>query len=109
MADAAHLRALSGALHGQQFGLRGTEMALGRDRRECHIVFPADTTAVSRLHASIWWDSDAGVAIVRDEGSKNGTFVRGVGQLVAGVEYRLRTGTQFWLGHPEQMFVITTD
>lgn len=108
MSATPQLQALSGALRGQRFDLLERALTLGRDRHECRVVFPAGTTAISRLHASIWWDAARAEAVVRDEGSKNGTFVRGVGQLEAGVEYRLSSGTQFWLGHPDEMFLVTT-
>lgn len=57
--------------------------------------FPPESKAVSRKHATIFRDEEG--YIIRDEGSKAGTFVNGV-KLETGTLYRLRDGYQVSFG-----------
>lgn len=89
------LRVLSGPEQGRTFPLRGGMAQIGRDPG---VDFPlsADTT-VSKLHASLSWEAPHW--ILRDLGSKNGTFVESEGNrypLESG--HRVDIGTRFWLG-----------
>jgi DNA-binding winged helix-turn-helix (wHTH) protein len=56
------------------FRLKEGENTVGRDP-QCDVFL--DTPGVSRRHASIRLDSRAGVVVLRDLGSTNGTLVRG--------------------------------
>jgi hypothetical protein len=103
----AFIECVAGALKGQRFMLDEASILLGREPSECTVVFPPDTTEVSRLHASMWWDGLRQRVVLRDEGSTNGTFVGGVGRLDEGIEYHFPVGTTLWLGRPSCAFVVS--
>ncbi|WP_277440435.1 FHA domain-containing protein [Streptomyces sp. SPB162] len=69
----------------------GGRIRLGRDPRQCPSVrFLVGRDNLSRLHASVGVDPD-GSAWITDEGSTNGTFVRGT-RIPAGERVELRPG-----------------
>src|SRR5215469_10717790 len=69
----------------------GTSILLGRDPAESLVAAAFDGCEnVSRRHATILVD-DAGHAMIRDEGSTNGTFVNG-DRLLPGIDVRLVDG-----------------
>lgn len=69
----------------------GGRLRLGRDPQQCPSVrFLVGRDNLSRLHASVGVDPD-GSAWITDEGSTNGTFVRGI-RIVAGERVALRPG-----------------
>lgn len=70
-AKVPHLLVLSGNSMGRSFRLEGTSCIVGRSA-ECH--FPLDDEGISRKHAKVVILPD-GVALVKDLGSTNGTFV----------------------------------
>lgn len=79
-----------GALAGSRWPLSGDSVTLGR-AKDCDIVLPE--RQVSRHHARI--EHDTSGYILRDLGSKNGTFVNG--EPVRGQPYRLRDGDEIEL------------
>lgn len=79
-----------GALAGSRWPLSGDSVTLGR-AKDCDIVLPE--RQVSRHHARI--EHDATGYVLRDLGSKNGTFVNG--EPVRGQPYRLRDGDEIEL------------
>jgi hypothetical protein len=68
------LVALDGPYAGQSFPITGPSVTIGRDAGR-DIVLSLDQS-VSRRHARI--EEQAGVHVIVDEGSSNGTFVNGV-------------------------------
>ncbi|MCZ4119356.1 FHA domain-containing protein [Streptomyces sp. H39-S7] len=69
----------------------GGRIRLGRDPQQCPSVrFLVGRDNLSRLHASVGVDPD-GSAWITDEGSTNGTFVRGT-RITAGERVALRPG-----------------
>jgi pSer/pThr/pTyr-binding forkhead associated (FHA) protein len=69
----------------------GTSVLLGRDPAESLVAAAfARFDNVSRRHATVTVD-DGGHAVIRDEGSTNGTFVNG-DRVLPGVEVRLVDG-----------------
>lgn len=79
-----------GALAGMRWPLRREPVTLGR-AADCDIVLPE--RQISRYHVRIEWDVDG--YVLRDLGSKNGTFVNG--ERVRGQLYRLRDGDEISL------------
>src|SRR5947207_2035174 len=75
---------ISGPSLGRKYELQGGEVAIGRDEA-CAIVVELDT--VSRRHCTLLIRPDG--AFVRDDGSKNGSFING---LRVGGEAPLRSG-----------------
>ncbi|MBN2390713.1 MAG: FHA domain-containing protein [Anaerolineae bacterium] len=79
-----------GALAGMRWPLGREPVTLGR-AADCDIVLPE--RQISRYHVRIEWDADG--YVLRDLGSKNGTFVNG--ERVRGQLYRLRDGDEISL------------
>ncbi len=85
-----------GALAGNRWPVRGEPITLGR-AQDCDIVLPE--RQISRYHARI--EQDEAGFIIRDLGSKNGTFVNG--EVVRDQPYRLRDGDEIELAHVLQI------
>lgn len=79
-----------GALAGMRWPLSREPITLGR-AADCDIVLPE--RQISRYHVRIEWNADG--YVLRDLGSKNGTFVNG--ERVRGQLYRLRDGDEISL------------
>ncbi|MFN2286505.1 MAG: FHA domain-containing protein [Anaerolineae bacterium] len=79
-----------GTLAGMRWPLGRDPVTLGR-AADCDIVLPE--RQISRYHARIEWDADG--YVLRDLGSKNGTFVNG--ERVRGQLYHLRDGDEISL------------
>ena len=79
-----------GALAGMRWPLSRDPVTLGR-APDCDIVLAE--RQISRYHVRIEWDADG--YVLRDLGSKNGTFVNG--ERVRGQLYRLRDGDEISL------------
>jgi len=85
--DRPMLIAYEGELKDERWTLDQDQTTIGRSS-ECDIVLPK--RQVSRYHAQI--ERDDGGYLLRDLGSKNGTYVNG--QKVYGEPYRLRDGDE---------------
>ena len=96
LANSPLLVVYQGALAGNRWPVRGEPLTLGR-AQDCDIVLPE--RQISRYHARI--EQDEAGFIIRDLGSKNGTFVNG--EAVRDQPYRLRDGDEIQLAHVLQM------
>jgi DNA-binding winged helix-turn-helix (wHTH) protein len=85
-----------GTLAGTRWPITGESITLGR-AEDCDIVLPE--RQISRYHARI--ERDTTGFVLRDLGSKNGTFVNG--ESVQGRSYRLRDGDEIDLAAVLQM------
>jgi len=85
-----------GALAGNRWPVWGEPITLGR-AQDCDIVLPE--REISRYHARI--EQDEAGFMIRDLGSKNGTFVNG--EAVRDQPYRLRDGDEIQLANVLQM------
>ncbi len=89
-----------GALAGSRWPVRGEPITLGR-AQDCELVLPE--RQISRYHARI--EQDEAGFIIRDLGSKNGTFVNG--EAVRGQPCRLRDGDEIQLADVLQMGFVS--
>lgn len=101
--------AIGGPLRGSEFAVTEEALLLGRDPRECQIVFPESASLVSRIHASLLWNAAIRRFVLRDEGSKNSTFVNGSEQIEPDVPVELPEGSTFAVGHPDNLFRLVAD
>lgn len=87
--DSRVLYSCAGAMSGQSWRLRpGTRLTIGR--QGCSILYPSERREVSRTQCTICMDG-SGRVMVRDEGSRNGTYCGGV-RLQPGTWYQLQPG-----------------
>lgn len=100
------LQAVDGPLQGDRWVLAPETVYVGRDPHDCRVLLPRSAVHVSRLHASLTVTSDSSVCLLQDEGSKNGTFIEGIGRLEEGVVFSLETGRRFWIGHRDWSFEV---
>jgi hypothetical protein len=100
--DRAILIAYEGELEGERWVLDRKRMTIGRSV-DCDIVLPK--RQVSRYHARIERD-DSGY-LLRDLGSKNGTYVNG--QEVRGDPYRLKDGDEIQIALYIKMGFVGAD
>ena len=96
------LRCDEGALAGKSFTLK-EKLVIGRDPKQCDVVFPKDVTGVSRVHCTIRY-SGTGV-ILRDENSSCGTFLDGK-RIEPGKNIPLHRGHKIGIGSAEQIFTL---
>lgn len=91
-----------GALSGTRWPINEKTITLGR-AQDCDIVLPE--RQISRYHARI--ERDESGYVLRDLGSKNGTYVNG--EAVRGQPYRLRDGDEIELAAVLQMGFVSGD
>ena len=95
------LYAVGGKLNGRSWPLQGT-VVMGRDP-SCAVRFDADVQGISRLHCQL--TVSGGGAILMDLQSSYGTYAKGQ-RLAPGVTTPIRAGEQFYLGDPQNAFVV---
>ena len=79
-------------------------MTIGRDPKQCGVVFPPNTPGVSSKHCAVWVDQ--GRVYLKDLGSTHGTYLSQGSKLAPGQAMALAPGESFWLGSPQESFVI---
>ncbi len=94
------LIAYQGISSGQRWKIKGDSCTLGR-ADDCEIVI--SDRQISRYHARI--EQDAGGYLLRDLGSKNGTYVNG--DLLRGQPYRLQDGDEIELATVIQLGFVS--
>jgi hypothetical protein len=98
---------LSGPFAGNVLDLPEGALAIGRDPRQCQLVFPAECTEVGRQHAQVRFDAQADLFLLEDCGSRNGTFLEAGERLPPHQLHRLSPGTRFYLGDRRYRFEVT--
>ena len=94
---------MGGVYAGQEFPVEdGTGITIGRDPARCSIVYPDDSTSVSRRHCAIRYYADTNTYGITDF-SKNGTLVNGL-KLETGVEKEFSAGSVVTLGESGESF-----
>jgi hypothetical protein len=103
------IRVLAGALAGMEVPISG-KLILGRDPAKAQMVFPKEDTAVSRQHCEIRFDAAGALFVVRDLGSRNGTFVANgpdpPRRLAPDVVERLAPGQNILVGSSRNRLVL---
>ena len=104
---APELVATRGPLVGAAILVRARGMRIGRDARRCAVVFPKGSSAeVSKVHCVVRWAATDQRFSIEDLGSTNGTFLATGQQLLANEVMYLAPGSSFYLGTPENSFVV---
>ncbi|MDR1532980.1 MAG: FHA domain-containing protein [Clostridiales bacterium] len=97
-----------GFYQGKTLGIKaGDTILIGRDRNLCALLYPPESTGISKVHCKLWFDAARGRVGVRDC-SKNGTFLGNGERMCPEQEYFLSDGEQFYLTSPENTFVVHT-
>jgi len=96
---------LGGVMKGQHVHSGGT-LLLGRDLDKCRLIFPAETTEISRAHCMLTWDPKTQSAALEDLNSVNGTYLASGARLIPGKKYPLRSGDRFYLAKAEHMLEV---
>jgi hypothetical protein len=94
------LIAYQGILSGQRWKIKKGSFIMGR-ADDCDVVIP--DRQISRYHARI--ERDVGGYLLRDLGSKNGTYVNG--ELLRGQPYRLQDGDEIELATVIQLGFVS--
>ena len=92
----------AGQFAGSTFTVNG-RIFIGRDPRQCEIVFPASSPGISARHCEI--RAEGAGALITDLGSSYGTFVGAV-KLEANRPYALRSGDSFYLADHQNEFKL---
>ena len=82
------------------------KVILGRDPAACNVIFPADTTAVSRRHCTITFNRQTGRVLLEDLESANGTYFPSGNRVIPSRLYSLRNGDRFYLGLQDNMVEV---
>ena len=100
------LRGVSGFFAGVYIELDKEPVAIGRDFRVCHLVFPASAASVSKRHCILQYDATKQLFSLEDFWSTNGTFLENGEQLEAGKTYYLKPGEHFFLSDEKNIFEV---
>ncbi len=101
--SARQLVCTHGALSGQAYPLSGSIM-LGRDPKQCNIVFPSQTPGISGVHCEV--RVSGGAVTLVDRESSYGTFYNGA-KLTPHEPVTLRAGDSFYLATPQNEFRLS--
>lgn len=96
------LRGTSGVYKGRSFFIKN-RIRIGRDPSRNELVYPPKTKGVSSVHCEITIRD--GQIYLSDLGSSYGTFLKGV-RISANQGVPVREGDSFYLGQPQESFVI---
>lgn len=100
------LKGVSGHFAGQSVEFVNGQLAIGRDPRMAHLVYPQSFEEISRKHVSIRFDDKTRQFVVEDS-SSNGTFLSSNEKLDSGKPYYLKPGERFYLADPKEVFELT--
>lgn len=98
------LQCTGGALSGRRTMIRKRDtIVIGRNPSECNIIYP-NTPGISGKHCAVW--CEGGKILLKDLGSSHGTFVQPGIRLAANQTMELHVGDSFYLGSPQECFVV---
>ncbi|MDO5112229.1 MAG: FHA domain-containing protein [Clostridia bacterium] len=104
--DDGRITGLEGMYKGGTFPIgSGEEILLGRENRDCQIIFDKMSPEVSSRHCTIRYQASTGQYIVTDY-SKNGTFMSDGTRLPAQSPMPLSAGTIIYLGSRKNTFKL---
>lgn len=98
---ATQLLCTHGTFAGNSFPINGN-IAIGRDPKQCQIIFPASTPGISSLHCEI--RVDRGQIFLIDKGSSFGTYLASGKKLTPDKLYIINPGESFYLANHKNQF-----
>lgn len=98
------LYGVGGTMAGSIFDLDADTIAIGRDARQCAIVYPDTEPGISSIHCQIKvFDKYIEIS---DLGSKYGTFAEDGVRFKKNTAYRLNNGDGFYVGDPKNKYIV---
>jgi len=97
---------VSGPFAGNEVQVGLDPIAIGRDPKQCQLVFPCDVVDVGRLHCVVRFDTTRIAFILEDRNSTNGTFLGSGVRLASGRACLIAPGGRFYLADPHNMFEV---
>lgn len=98
------IQGTKGVFANRRFSISGV-VKLGRNAQANQLVYPEGTKGVSGVHCQVY--AVNGQVYIMDLGSTYGTFTGDGKKLMANQPTPLMKGEKFYLGSPEQEFVVT--
>lgn len=103
--EAWALQMLEGCYAGMIVPLDEGGCILGRDAGKCNLVFPPNTTGVSRIHCAIGITPE-GLVSIEDWGGLEGVVLESTGKPIPqSAQYVLHDGEQFRIGREKMMLI----
>ncbi|MBU8878505.1 trypsin-like peptidase domain-containing protein [Bacillus sp. FJAT-29790] len=99
------LNGLSGYFAGQTIELDQNYLSIGRDAKQCQLVFPLQTEEISRRHCTLRFDKASQTFTIEDS-SSNGTYLQSGERIPQGKVTQLRSGDRFYVSSTENMFEV---
>ena len=100
------LLGVSGTFTGNEVRMGVEPIAIGRDPKQCQLVFPSDVANIGRLHCVVRFDPTGSAFILEDRNSTNGTFLGNGERLAPGRACQIAHGGKFYLADPCNMFEV---
>lgn len=99
------IKGLSGYFAGQVIELNQSDLKIGRDAKQCQLVYPLSMEEISRKHCTIYFDKHSQSFVIEDH-STNGTYLQSGERIPEGKVTQLRPGDRFYLSSRENMFEV---
>ncbi len=96
---------ISGIYAGRKIEFDQDIITIGRDPSAARVVYPSDNTGISRLHCTIYFDSELESFTLVDS-SSNGTFLSGGRKIEKNQPYTIQPGEQFSLSEEGEVFTV---
>ena len=100
------LLGVSGIFAGNELSMGLEPIAIGRDPKQCQLVFPGDVADVGRLHCVVRFAQTSGAFILEDRNSTNGTFLGNGVRLAPGRACQIAHGGKFYLADFRNTFQV---
>lgn len=98
------LYGVGGAMAGAIFDIETETIIIGRDARQCAIIYPDNEPGISSVHCQIKVFN--GYVEITDLGSKYGTFSNEGVRYKRNCSYRLKNGDSFYLGDKKNKYIV---
>ena len=99
------LKGVSGYFAGQTVELDQNYVSIGRDAKQCQLVFPSHSEEISRKHCTLRFDQSSQTFTIEDQ-SSNGTYLLSGERIPQGKVTQLRSGDRFYLSSQENLFEV---
>lgn len=98
------LYGVGGTMAGSIFDLDADVITIGRDSRQCAIVYPNDEPGISNMHCQI--KVFGNYIEISDLGSSYGTFSNDGVRFRKGTTYKLENGDSFYVGDKKNKYIV---